>query len=105
MHRLVYIQSPKKCYQLSLIILGTRITNSFISCVNWLAYTNHRLVQIFYLLITVGGYSLFYVEGITKNTPNSKVGEVTVIVNNVIFLYALFFYYKVCSVSPGTVNK
>ena len=68
---------------------------------HYLLFTNHPLVQIFYLVIVVGGFSYYWYYGLLKYVDGvllSKYHWVTAFTT--IFL-SLWSYYKVCSVGPG----
>ena len=62
-------------------------------------------MQIFYLLVAVGGYALYYCVGIYPHFPNSYVSWHHHWLSFVLASLAFFTYYKACKQEPGIINK
>lgn len=78
--------------------------NCFGNAKHYLLETNHPIVQIFYLLISPGGYIAFVTKGMLVFMPNRVVGIGMLVVANLLAYVCFYVYYKVCSVSPGKLS-
>lgn len=66
--------------------------------------TNHPLVQIFYIVIAVGGFAFYEVKGIMKHMPSQNLGVIHVYIANILAGICFYIYYKACAVSPGQIT-
>ncbi|EGR28486.1 hypothetical protein IMG5_174400 [Ichthyophthirius multifiliis] len=84
-----------------LIILVDICVNFF----NYLCYTNHPLVQIFYLLISVGGFILYWIYGLNVHFPNSQVSDIHIVTLPIVAIVSFYTYYLICAVPPGQITQ
>jgi len=69
----------------------------------YICYTSNPLVQIFYLLVVVGGYATFVAYGYPQ-IPNPLLSSVHKYIGFVIFVACLSVWWKACSTNPGSVT-
>lgn len=91
-HRLVFYRFPVLLKKL----VGERTFNFFGGIVNYVFYTNHPLVQFFYLLVAVGGYIVYALYGFLHLfNKNPEVNEIHSMIGTVLALYSFYSYYQV----------
>jgi len=69
----------------------------------YLCFTSNPLVQIFYLLVVVGGYATFAAYGY-PHIPSRLLSSVHKYVGFVLFTACLAIWAKACTTDPGTVT-
>lgn len=69
----------------------------------YVCYTSNPLVQIFYLMVVVGGYATFVAYGY-PHLPNPRLGSVHKYIGFSIFVTCLATWWKACSTNPGSVT-
>ena len=62
-------------------------------------------MQIFYLLVAVGGFLLYFWAGLHPHFPNSQVSGSHKYIATVFASVAFYTYYCACKVAPGRVTK
>eukprot|EP00931_Biecheleriopsis_adriatica_P000942 TRINITY_DN10110_c0_g1_i1.p1 TRINITY_DN10110_c0_g1~~TRINITY_DN10110_c0_g1_i1.p1 ORF type:complete len:382 (+),score=59.99 TRINITY_DN10110_c0_g1_i1:41-1186(+) len=70
----------------------------------YVCYTSNPLVQIFYLLVVVGGYATFVAYGY-PHMPNKLVSGVHKYVGFIVFTLCLMIWWRACTADPGTVTQ
>lgn len=105
LHRLIYRKVPS-------MIMGScggedskffKVLNGM--C-NYLCYTNHPLVQIFYILVGPGGFALYWWVGFSVHfDDNPNVSYIHKYVAMGFSYFSFFTYYMACKVGPGQITK
>ncbi|KAL4485337.1 hypothetical protein ABPG72_008513 [Tetrahymena utriculariae] len=73
--------------------------------INYLCYTNHPLVQIFYVIVAGGGFVVYCHFGLFKHFPNQQVSSIHIYVGSLFAFFCFYSYYLACKVSPGKICK
>ena len=71
---------------------------------SWLCFEANPLIQIFYLVLAVGGYYMYVVYGFC-HIPNPYVSEFHKYIAWPLMFSCYWSYYKACSTNPGYLNK
>ncbi|EGR30266.1 hypothetical protein IMG5_136470 [Ichthyophthirius multifiliis] len=79
-----------------------RIANGII---NYICFTNHHIIQIFYIIIAIGGFILYWVVGLNRHFPNSQVSNLHKYIGTILALVCFYIYYLACKTSPGQITK
>mmetsp|Transcript_32822 Transcript_32822/g.83711 ORF Transcript_32822/g.83711 Transcript_32822/m.83711 type:complete len:389 (+) Transcript_32822:166-1332(+) len=71
---------------------------------NYLCYQSNPIVQIFYILVVVGGYLCFVYYGYPHLTNSRDVSTWHKYSGFCVFLACLLTWWRACTVDPGTVT-
>lgn len=71
---------------------------------NYICYTNNPIVQIFYLMVVVGGYIVFVASGY-PHIPSKLISSWHRYTGLGVFLSCITCWWKACSSDPGTVTR
>eukprot|EP00435_Cladocopium_sp_Y103_P004092 s934_g1.t1 len=69
----------------------------------YVCYTSNPLVQLFYLLVVVGGYATFVAYS-HPHLPNRFIGNVHKYIGFIIFSLCLAVWWRACTTDPGTIT-
>ena len=83
----------------------SKLSKGFSGIMNYFCYTNHPIVQIFYVMVAGGGYALYYTTGIYPHFPNSMVSWHHHWISFVLASICYYTYYLACKVDAGKVSK
>jgi palmitoyltransferase len=97
MHRVIFLWFPEKLKRHSDFFL----VRFLYCCSNYVCKSNNPIIEIFYLLIALGGYITYIHLGFRIHFPNSEVGFYHFYWGCVLAFFAFFSFYLVCSVGPG----
>jgi hypothetical protein len=100
----VFDALPAALERISSRLLGARITGFFKGIKHYLVETNHPLVQIFYLIIAVGGFAAYDYYGLFDAKLGRGFGMHRVLANS-LALVSFYTYYRACSTPPGCNSK
>ncbi len=86
-------------------IIGQRGVALIDGFFNYLFYKNHPLVQIMYLIITIGGFCLYIYYGFWEHFPNQRLSYFHYYNAYVCVAICLWLFYKTSKQDPGIINK
>lgn len=69
----------------------------------YVCYTSNPLVQLFYLLVVVGGYATFVAYS-HPHLPNRFIGNIHKYIGFIIFSLCLAVWWRACTTDPGTIT-
>ena len=73
---------------------------------NYVFYTNHPLVQFFYLLVAVGGFLVYCIYGFFAIFDgNPEVNHYHTLIGIGLALYSFYSYGQACYYSGGVINS
>lgn len=85
-------------------LLGKRVTTWLSSWGDYLANTNHPLVQWFYLLVMWLDWYFLMFYGVFVYIPSNGMTILHSVAINMLFTMCLFIYFMACKTSPGRVT-
>lgn len=89
-HRFVFVALPILMRK----ILGDRFVNFLGNIVHYIFYTNHPLVQLFYLLVAVGGFIVYALFGFLKLfKDNPEVNSYHSLIGTILAFLSFHSYY------------
>ncbi|CAD8211756.1 unnamed protein product [Paramecium pentaurelia] len=87
-------------------ILGERIFTIFQRAVDYFFYSNHPLVQIFYVLVAVGGYLVYLYFGFLELFGNNPfVSHLDTSIGSTMALFCFYSFFQACRYKPGIITK
>eukprot|EP00441_Pelagodinium_beii_P033160 CAMPEP_0197641026 /NCGR_PEP_ID=MMETSP1338-20131121/15108_1 /TAXON_ID=43686 ORGANISM="Pelagodinium beii, Strain RCC1491" /NCGR_SAMPLE_ID=MMETSP1338 /ASSEMBLY_ACC=CAM_ASM_000754 /LENGTH=375 /DNA_ID=CAMNT_0043213925 /DNA_START=70 /DNA_END=1194 /DNA_ORIENTATION=+ len=104
LYRLFCMQFPQLLKKALEKCCGKRAPAVLDAIWTYVCYTSNPLVQIFYLLVVVGGYATFVAYGYPHLTDNKLLSNVHKYAGFLIFTICLWVWWKACSTDPGTVT-
>mmetsp|Transcript_11528 Transcript_11528/g.17386 ORF Transcript_11528/g.17386 Transcript_11528/m.17386 type:complete len:106 (+) Transcript_11528:290-607(+) len=69
----------------------------------YVAYTPNPLIQIFYLVVAVGGFIIFFLDGF-KYLPNQYMGSIHKVTGSLLIFVCYYSFYLACTVDPGVIS-
>jgi len=103
LYQLVCIQLPRLIKKALEKVFGKRAPEALDSCWVYVCYTSNPIVQIFYLLVVIGGYLVFCYYGYPY-IPNRLLGAYHKYVGFAIFKLCLYCWWTACRSDPGVVT-
>lgn len=103
LYRLVCIKFPWAFKKLLEKLFGKRGPETADRLWNYICYTSNPFVQLFYILVLVGGYCTFVTYGYT-NIPNAYAGGWHKYSGFAVFLMCVSVWWKACRSDPGVVT-
>ena len=85
-------------------ILGENAVWAIERLQSWICFEANPLIQVFYLVLAVGGYYLYVVYGF-QHVPNPYVDNYHKYVAWPFMASCYWSYYKACFTNPGRLNK
>ncbi|KAM3134979.1 hypothetical protein pb186bvf_012979 [Paramecium bursaria] len=87
-------------------IVGERIFNILSRAQNYFFYSNHPIVQIFYILVAVGGYILYVYYGFMQLFQNNPlVDNTNTMIGSFLAFISFHSFYQACHFRPGVITK
>eukprot|EP01017_Pseudomicrothorax_dubius_P035436 TRINITY_DN4959_c0_g1_i3.p1 TRINITY_DN4959_c0_g1~~TRINITY_DN4959_c0_g1_i3.p1 ORF type:complete len:341 (-),score=71.14 TRINITY_DN4959_c0_g1_i3:35-1057(-) len=105
LHRLLYEKIPAVVKKYGTLLFGRRLMNGVEGAINWVCFRNNPLVQIFYLIVTVGGYIMYLYFGFSVHFPNNHLSNAHIYIALGIFAICIYSFYKTCAIQPGIITK
>eukprot|EP00933_Yihiella_yeosuensis_P046063 TRINITY_DN41531_c0_g1_i1.p1 TRINITY_DN41531_c0_g1~~TRINITY_DN41531_c0_g1_i1.p1 ORF type:complete len:383 (+),score=40.72 TRINITY_DN41531_c0_g1_i1:52-1200(+) len=103
LYRFICIKTPRAIKRVLEKCFGKRAPEAMDACWMYVAYTSNPIVQVFYLLVVVGGYGTFVAYGY-PHLPNEYLGRGHKYVGFAMFTVCLSVWWKACTTDPGTVT-
>ena len=72
---------------------------------NYLCYTNHPIIQIFYLFVAIGGFLMYAKYGLFEHIPNEYLSKVHWYTGTLCALFCYYSFYLACKVEPGNIEN
>lgn len=85
-------------------ILGNQFVDKIINGIEWVFNKPNPLIQIFYLVIAVGGFVVYVNVGFRKYCPGPYLAEYHKITGSIVMFACYYSFYKACSVDPGIIK-
>jgi len=104
LYRIFCMQCPKLLKKALEKCCGKRAPAVLDAIWNYVCYTSNPLVQVFYLLVVVGGYATFVAYGYPHLTNNKSLSSIHKYLGFVVFTACLAVWWKACNTDPGTVT-
>lgn len=106
MYRLVCVTGPEKFLNLleKIPFCGKRLPPMLRWLWNYICYQSNPLVQIFYLLVVVGGFITFVANGF-PHVPSRNISAWHRYTGLGVFLTCITVWWRACSADPGTVTR
>ncbi|CAD8128147.1 unnamed protein product [Paramecium sonneborni] len=87
-------------------ILGERIFKIFQGAIDYFFYSNHPLVQIFYVIVAVGGYLVYVYFGFLELfDDNLYVSHLDTAIGSTMALFCFYSFFQACRYKPGIITK
>mmetsp|Transcript_49545 Transcript_49545/g.146381 ORF Transcript_49545/g.146381 Transcript_49545/m.146381 type:complete len:388 (-) Transcript_49545:39-1202(-) len=103
LYRLVCIQFPRGLKKVLEKCCGPRAPAALDATWNYLCYQSNPIVQVFYLLVVVGGYLCFVLYGY-PHIPNRELSVIHKYVGFGMFVSCLTVWWRACTTDPGTLT-
>lgn len=104
MKRFLYEELPDSMKRGVKACLGERAVWAIERAQRWLCYEANPLIQIFYLILAIGGYAGYVLYGF-QHVPNPYVAEYHKYVAWPFMALCYWSYWKACSTDPGYMRK
>jgi len=104
LYRMICMWLPRMLKKLLEKCLGKRAPAALDWLWNYLCYTSNPLVQVFYLVIVVGGFIVFVSAGF-PHIPSRLISGWHRYTGLAVFLTCITVWWKACSADPGTVTR
>lgn len=104
MKRFLYEDLPGGMKKGVKAILGERAVWAIERSQRWLCHEANPLIQIFYLLLAVGGFVAYVLYGFA-HVPNPYVAEYHKYLAWPFMTACYWSYYKACTTDPGYLRK
>eukprot|EP00929_Paragymnodinium_shiwhaense_P058449 TRINITY_DN29268_c0_g1_i1.p1 TRINITY_DN29268_c0_g1~~TRINITY_DN29268_c0_g1_i1.p1 ORF type:complete len:389 (+),score=97.26 TRINITY_DN29268_c0_g1_i1:169-1335(+) len=103
LYQLVCITLPRLLKQVLAKIFGQKAPDALDGCWQYVCYRSNPIVQVFYLLVVIGGYLVFAYYGYPY-LPNRLLAAYHKYVGFGIFNLCLFVWWTACRSDPGVVT-
>mmetsp|Transcript_73470 Transcript_73470/g.192680 ORF Transcript_73470/g.192680 Transcript_73470/m.192680 type:complete len:390 (-) Transcript_73470:47-1216(-) len=103
LYRLVCRQCPWALKKALEKCCGPRAPAALDAAWNYVCFKSNPIVQVFYLLVVVGGYLVFVAYGY-PHIPSNDLSAVHKYVGFGMFASCLFVWWRACTVDPGTLT-
>lgn len=103
-YRIFLQQLPRGCKKLLDKIFGPRVSAALDWAWNYVCFQSNPLVQLFYMMIVIGGYLAFVTWGY-PHLPNAYLGRFHKHIGFVVFLNCVWAWWKACVTDPGIVTS
>ena len=104
MKRLLYETIPSSIKGCLRATFGNKAVWCVERSVSYVCYEANPMIQIFYLLLAVGGYYLYVVYGFC-HIPNPYVSSIHTYIAWPCMFTCYWSYYKACTTDPGYLRK
>lgn len=102
-YRIVCVHTPRLLKKALSKCCGERAPQALDSCWIYVCYTSNPMVQVFYLLVIVGGYGTFAAYGY-PHIPNRLMGSIHKYIGFVVFTVCLAVWWTACKANPGKIT-
>lgn len=103
LYRIVCVHCPQLLKKGVEKVFGKRASNFLDAAWVYVCYTSNPIVQVFYLLVVVGGYLAFCFYGY-RHLPNRFAGGWHKYSGTAVFTACLSVWWKACRTDPGMVT-
>lgn len=103
LRRFLYTDLPSRLSTFSVKLLGVSRAKKIVYCSTYLFYKPNPVFQLFYLALSLGGYTIYAVKGF-KFLPNPYVSSYHIYLGTLLYLVALSTFILACVASPGIIN-
>ena len=87
-----------------MVPFGDKIVWFLERTVSYVCFEANPAIQVFYLVLAIGGYYLYVVYGF-EHIPNSYVSDIHKYIAWPCMMTCYWSYYKACTTDPGYLNK
>ncbi|CAK90969.1 unnamed protein product (macronuclear) [Paramecium tetraurelia] len=102
MNRFVFFTLPETIKK----ICGDKIFGVFKIGIKYFFFTNHPIVQIFYVIVAMGGYLIYFFFGcFTLFGNNPFVSHVDTVIGSIMAILSFYSFFQACKYRPGIITK
>jgi palmitoyltransferase len=103
LYQIVCMQGPRLLKKVLEKVFGKRAPKMLDDLWTYLCYTSNPLVQVFYLLVVIGGYLVFAIYGYAY-LPNRFLDGWHKYTGFILFNNCLWVWWKACRSDPGSIT-
>lgn len=85
-------------------VCGDTAVDSMFSFWTWLIFKPNPCIQIFYLVVAVGGFIIYVKVVFIKYCPGPYLASWHRITGSILMLACYYSFYKACTVDPGVIK-